>query len=127
MPGSPQNRNPTPRLRCEFGTKSTQLDFGLVQIRIHSILVSMSPALPRLYDAIAARHLAEYRQMVFLSGPRQVGKTTTARRMADYYLNWDNPAHRKLIMEGPDVSATNSSARWISSSFETRIPGFLSK
>jgi len=65
----------------------------------------MTSPLPRLYDLIAARHLNEYRQMLFLSGPRQVGKTTAARQIADHYLNWDNPAHRKLITEGPDAVA----------------------
>ncbi len=30
----------------------------------------------RLYDALLEEHLATYRQMVFVSGPRQVGKTT---------------------------------------------------
>jgi len=42
------------------------------------------------------------RKMVFLAGPRQVGKTTLARRiLADSgpgtYLNWDNRADRKEI------------------------------
>ncbi|MBI4179619.1 ATP-binding protein [bacterium] len=44
------------------------------------------------------------RKMVFLTGPRQAGKTTLARRILDrmapgvgVYLNWDNPGHRKTI------------------------------
>ncbi|OGH58103.1 MAG: hypothetical protein A3G34_16485 [Candidatus Lindowbacteria bacterium RIFCSPLOWO2_12_FULL_62_27] len=44
------------------------------------------------------------RKMVFLTGPRQAGKTTLARRILDrtdplrgVYLNWDNPDHRKII------------------------------
>ena len=37
---------------------------------------SMSTPLPRLYDALIAKHLADYRQMAFISGPRQVGKMT---------------------------------------------------
>lgn len=65
----------------------------------------MISSLPRLYDHIAAHHLREYRQMLFLSGPRQVGKTTTARQASDFYLNWDNPSHRKWITEGPDAVA----------------------
>ena len=32
----------------------------------------------RVYSLIMAEHLAKYRQMIFLSGPRQVGKTTLA-------------------------------------------------
>lgn len=48
--------------------------------------------------------------MVFLGGPRQVGKTTVARALlADPagYLNWDIPAHRQRILRGefPDTTA----------------------
>jgi uncharacterized protein len=46
------------------------------------------------------------RKMVFLSGPRQVGKTTLARGVLaavggpdPVYLNWDRPEHRKAIRE----------------------------
>jgi hypothetical protein len=40
-------------------------------------------------------------KMVFLGGPRQVGKTTLARRILDDdrgYLNWDVPEHRERIL-----------------------------
>jgi uncharacterized protein len=37
--------------------------------------------------------------MVFLSGGRQVGKTTIANNISDaQYLNWDNVVHRKKIL-----------------------------
>lgn len=44
------------------------------------------------------------RKMVFLSGPRQVGKTTLARSlMAAYpraqYLNWDVPNDRRILLD----------------------------
>lgn len=44
------------------------------------------------------------RKMVFLTGPRQVGKTTLARSlMAAYpraqYLNWDVPNDRRILLE----------------------------
>ena len=42
------------------------------------------------------------RKMVFVAGPRQVGKTTLARSLegADPgYLNWDIPEHRQRILE----------------------------
>ena len=41
--------------------------------------------------------------MAFLSGPRQVGKTTIARLFNEnsVYLNWDNDDHRRLIIKGP--------------------------
>lgn len=42
-------------------------------------------------------------KMVFLGGPRQVGKTTLARFVAsgfseNEYLNWDNPKHKERII-----------------------------
>ena len=39
--------------------------------------------------------------MVFLTGPRQVGKTTVSRKNASHYLDWDNLQHRSLISAGP--------------------------
>ena len=49
-------------------------------------------------------------KMVFLGGPRQVGKTTLARAVmpaAEGYLNWDIPAHRERILRRtlPDTDA----------------------
>lgn len=55
----------------------------------------------RTYDALLAEHLANYRQMAFVSGPRQVGKTTTCRLHADAYANWDNLDDRERILAGP--------------------------
>ncbi len=55
----------------------------------------------RLYDTLLAEHLATRRQMAFISGPRQVGKTTTCRVHADAYINWDNIDDRELILAGP--------------------------
>lgn len=42
------------------------------------------------------------KKMVFISGPRQVGKTTLARSLIPddrSYLNWDIPAHRESILK----------------------------
>ena len=55
----------------------------------------------RIYDAMLNEHLATHRQMAFVSGPRQVGKTTTCRNHADGYVNWDNIDDREQIMGGP--------------------------
>lgn len=55
----------------------------------------------RLYDAMLREHLALHRQMAFVSGPRQVGKTTTCRNHAKAYANWDNLDDRKQILAGP--------------------------
>ena len=54
----------------------------------------------RLYDSIIHEHLEMYRQMVFLSGPRQVGKTTIAKTFASDYLNWEEKETRMLILKG---------------------------
>ena len=55
----------------------------------------------RIYDAVLVEHLAEHRQMALVSGPRQVGKTTTCRNHADNYTNWDNIDDRELVLAGP--------------------------
>ena len=53
------------------------------------------------------QHFRTNRQMVFLSGPRQVGKTTIARSLDDAagYFNWDNQTHREMIVKGPSAIA----------------------
>lgn len=61
----------------------------------------------RLYDSIVKRHLDQNEQMLFLSGPRQVGKTTIAQTAKQYtnnylYLNWDNEKLRQIILSGED-------------------------
>lgn len=60
----------------------------------------------RLYEAIVREHLEKYDLMVFICGPRQVGKTTLAQSLAgaknEYlYVNWDNLDDRQRILEGP--------------------------
>ena len=50
-------------------------------------------------------HLRRDRQMAFVAGPRQVGKTTTCRRHADEVLNWDNADDRAVILAGPAATA----------------------
>ena len=48
--------------------------------------------------------------MLFLTGPRQVGKTTTGRKAGEhfgehFYLNWDIPDHRRTILGGATAMA----------------------
>lgn len=66
--------------------------------------------LDRIYTAVLEEHLVENRQMLFLVGPRQVGKTTTSLDVADsnkhhFYFNWDVQTDRLKIVEGPDAIA----------------------
>jgi len=69
----------------------------------------MPPSLPsprlRLYDRVLQDHFARHRQMAFVSGPRQVGKTTTCRMEGTDYLNWDNGDDRRVILLGPAAVA----------------------
>ncbi len=60
----------------------------------------------RIYEELIEEHFAENRQMLFLMGPRQVGKTTSCKRSSErfgegHYLNWDNRDHRRMILGGP--------------------------
>jgi len=55
-----------------------------------------------IFDPIV-KHLNDLRQMVFLTGPRQVGKTTLAQSLLHLslpgvnYFNWDVAEHRKVL------------------------------
>ena len=60
---------------------------------------------PRVYEAMMAWHLKRYRQMVFLTGPRQVGKTTTSRGLGSVCLNWDDMGDRETILAGTSALA----------------------
>lgn len=55
---------------------------------------------PRIYGTVMEVHLKDYRQMVFISGPRQVGKTTISESLASVYLSWDDEDVRKAIQSG---------------------------
>ncbi len=61
----------------------------------------------RIYEALLVEHLGQHRQMVMLSGPRQVGKTTTscASAPSHRYYTWDRQSDRRLITRGPDAVA----------------------
>lgn len=62
-------------------------------------------SVPRIYDAMLAEHFRSNRQMAFLGGPRQVGKTTTGRVHSNAYVNWDNLDDRELVLAGPGALA----------------------
>ena len=64
--------------------------------------------LPRLYDQLLNAHFQDNRQMAFLSGPRQVGKTEVARRLADVYLNFDDLGDRAVILRGAAAVAARA-------------------
>lgn len=67
----------------------------------------------RIYETVVKQHFQNYDQMLFLAGPRQVGKTTigfSAQAMTDdfAYLNWDNQDHRQIILAGPLAVANHA-------------------
>ena len=52
------------------------------------------------------RELSSGKQMIFVSGPRQVGKTTLAKMISrtfknNVYFNWDVSSQKKLLVENP--------------------------
>ena len=59
----------------------------------------------RLYDNILTDQIQRHRQMAFITGPRQVGKTTTCRNVGEKYLNWDNQDDRNILLAGPAETA----------------------
>lgn len=55
--------------------------------------------------------LAADKSLIFLAGPRQAGKTTLARLIAEgftnsLYFNWDIPDHRTRLLENPTFFTT---------------------
>ncbi len=65
----------------------------------------------RIYSKILDDHFENNRQMAFVSGPRQVGKTTVARSNvgdSDLYLNWDRQRDRRFITSGPEEIAIHA-------------------
>lgn len=57
----------------------------------------------RLYLSVVLQHFKENDQMLFLVGPRQVGKTTIAKQAQQYfkesiYLSWDVVANRTMMI-----------------------------
>ena len=56
----------------------------------------------RIYQSIVREHFSNNRQMAFISGPRQVGKTTLSKSIypAFRYLDWDDTQDRMSIIQG---------------------------
>ncbi len=61
----------------------------------------------RCYETLIGESLAAHRQMVLLSGPRQVGKTTCARQALPqaHYFNYDNITDARTVSSGPNAVA----------------------
>jgi uncharacterized protein len=59
----------------------------------------------RIYIPILRDHFARHRQMAFVSGPRQVGKTWVCKSLGNAYYNWDNLDDRRTLLRGPAALA----------------------
>jgi hypothetical protein len=57
----------------------------------------MSTLLTRAIEPWVTEDILE--KMVFIGGPRQVGKTTFTRQLGGTYLNWDESDHRRSILD----------------------------
>ncbi len=80
----------------------------------------------RIYEQVLLEHTKENRQMLFLAGSRQVGKTTTAKTVADHsarslYLNWDVLEHRRIILAGENKVASECGFDTLSGGVDTII------
>ena len=66
----------------------------------------------RIYLNQVKLELEKHRQMFFISGPRQVGKTTMAKNLCKdtngHYLSWDDIEHRELILGGSNKLAEHT-------------------
>ena len=60
---------------------------------------------PRFYTTLLEHHFQNYRQMAFVSGPRQIGKTTACKAVGEVYCNWDNADDRRIFLKGPAALA----------------------
>lgn len=70
-------------------------------------MLGKEPRLNRRYHSALDHHFSAGREMVFLGGPRRVGKTYTSLAFDDnaLYLNWDNQDDRGDIISGPRAVA----------------------
>jgi len=66
----------------------------------------------RIYEVMLSDNFEKNRQMAFISGPRQVGKTTLVHQALPKgkYLNYDIPADSKLIRSGSGGASNISDA-----------------
>ena len=87
--------------QAEYGDDHLDIDTSIVSDSLWMDEQSAgADASKRCDDTVIERHLAEERQMVFLSGPRQVGKTTLCEAFQTVSMNWDSNEGREIILRG---------------------------
>ena len=81
----------------------------------------------RIYHALLKEHFASERQMAFVAGPRQVGKSTLIDSLCknnDVALNWDKPDDRRAILKGSDFIIENHGFRDLAPTHSRRLIAF---
>ncbi len=80
------------------GYFSIRLKIDLLFHVFHAVVNYME----RIYQSIIREHFSNNRQMAFISGPRQVGKTTLSKSIDTKYryLDWDDAQDRMSIIQG---------------------------
>lgn len=73
----------------------------------------------RIYESILKDHLTSWDQMVFMSGPRQAGKTTLVKNVEQWnsvfkYYNWDKLKDREQILNNSEDVISELESRAIS-------------
>lgn len=71
----------------------------------HDVYFGHMPRIARIYDTILKDHLEKNRQMLFVSGPRQVGKTNCCSGLSDVYWNWDRVDIQPTFIKGAGAIA----------------------
>lgn len=61
----------------------------------------------RIYRSVIEAHLRDYQQMIILTGPDAIGKTTLMEEIINdlkyaLYLNWHVDSHCESVLEGPE-------------------------
>ncbi len=80
-------------------------------IYICRLVIKEAFMINRMYFHTIKEHFLKNKQMLFLMGPRQVGKTTLSlgsEKLINsdfYYLNWDNLDDREVLLKGPKAIA----------------------
>ena len=83
-----------------YGKKRRGIRFGIAFGGGLCYNISTMKQYPRIYTTLIAEQLRQYSQMAFLSGPRQVGKTTVSKELATDYLSWEDDQVRRAIKQG---------------------------
>src|SRR5687768_4906958 len=88
--------------RAEQTTHTSNLDHAPNYSRVFWTPLQITRTLPTMDRYLKSQVVADLkRKMVFLGGPRQVGKTTLAKRLLrsqSGYFNWDFGEHREKIL-----------------------------